>query len=260
MKLLQYELPLSECKAFEDKRVAIDNDLGLIVKGELSDTEYSQAAGWLMASNNRFKAAKTAFDRFLGQLILHYSSVRDCSWADAISRLNLVKETSRAFKSLVKLPRIVSILPEEAFTLPNVTTTQLDVVCSYGPPEEPDKIIAFNHGRMEILKHASENSEDTSIGNINAKMRTLQSELGVAPSRRPSVDSVKLKFMQASLMLVNWSDDDFETFGVTYHQTKDHWDEYRAELLDRGILPESDIDPACFCPPWKSNVEVVDNE
>jgi hypothetical protein len=109
---------------------------------------------------------------------------------------------------------------------------------------------------MSILKHASENPDDCTIGDINSKMKALQMELGVKPSRKPSADSIKLNFMKTSLMLVNWTDEDYKSFGVTKVETLGWWDNYRADLVSRGVLPEDELDPAVFCPPWKSTPEI----
>ena len=244
---------------FEDKRVSIDPTMGLVVKGDLTDGDYTLAAHWLQAGNVRLKAMKTAYDRFLGQLILHYSATRDCTWSDAISRLNLVAETSKAFKSLVKLPRIVSLLPDEAFNMPNINTTILDAVCSYAPPEEPDKALSFNEGRMQILKDASDNPDDVTISKINQRMRALQSEHGVKPSRKTPLENLKHDFIMSSLMLINWHDDDYSAFGVTKDQTLGHWEGHRSELVERGYLRESEMDPGCVTLPWKS-MKVIEGE
>ena len=253
--------PLANEGPFQGGKIVIDAERGLVVTGAMSDTEYTQAAHFLHFTSRKLSDNKKTIDRYLGQLILTYAAERETSWADAISRLNLVEDTNRTFRQLMTLPKVVSQLPEEAFGLPNLSMGDLKAAIAYAAPEDPENFRDFSDKRMEILKTVSEHPEDTGRDFIEQRMRALQGEHGIKPRKKESPQAVQLKFMQAALMLIRWTEADYEAFGVTRGQTLDYFEGYRAELVERGILTDDETNPICFCPPWKSlNDNVIEDD
>ncbi len=185
---------------------------------------------------------------------MDYAETHQTDWSDAISCMNLVEHTNKAFSTLLKLPKLVMELPDEAFGLDNLTTTHLNTAVGFKGPEDVGQLREFGERRMDILRHVAAHPDDTGQPFIQQRMKALQKEMGVETPRRETIQSLLMKFAQASLMLVNWTDQDFDSFGVTKSQTQEYWDGYRAELVERGAIPQDDTDPIAFCPPWSSKI------
>lgn len=236
--------------------------IGVEVTEKATDEEIENALKGLLDVKDRNRAFMTLLDRFIGQLIVAYSNRHDVEWSEAISRLNLIEHTGKAFKTLMKLPRIVTNLPDEVFALTGLTTSHFDAATSFGgPKDDPEKMAHFYDKRVEILQEAATDPNEFGKAWVSEKMRALQADLGVKPSRKAGADMMKHNFMITSLALVKWNDDDYRAFGIDRAELVDRWEEYRAELVDKDVLPENELDPLQMSLPWRtSNVIEIEEQ
>lgn len=226
---------------------------GVIVDEKATDQDIQNAIHGLLDVKDRNRTFMTLLDRFIGQLIVHHSVRHDCEWSESINSLDLIAHTGKAFKTLMKLPRIVTNLPDEVFALPGLTTSHFDAATSFGgPKEQPEKMAEFQERRVQILKEASVDPHEFGKAWVSEKMRALQAELGVKPSRKAGADTLKLNFMVTSLALIKWNEDDYRAFGVTRGELIDYWEGYRSELVDKDVLPENELDPLQMSLPWRT--------
>jgi hypothetical protein len=226
-----------------DERIVAVDGVGLVLN-EATEDDLGHAAQKLLAVAEINAAQRVLIDQYLGQLILTYSAMTNTSWSEAISNMNLTQDTGRAYKSLMKLPRMVSILPEEVFTI-GLTSGHLEAATSFGGPKDPDKLGDFNQDRVAVLHDAAMCPKERNKSWVAERMRELQRRYGVAPSRAPMGDARK-SYELCSQALIEWNDDDYETFGTTRGALYDRWRGYRDELIERGILSDNSSDPASF--------------
>ena len=244
---------LRDANGVDPRHIVIIPQIGVTVNEQATDEEIKGALNGLIEIRDRNKTYQTLLDRFIGQLIVAYAARHDCEWAQAISELDLVKETGKAFKTLVKLPRIVTVLPDEAFMLPGLTTSHFDAATSFGGPKnDPEKMAEFNEKRVAILEEASTNPAEYSKQWVSEKMRALQADMGVERSRPPGLNEVRQAYEITSLALIKWTDADYEAFGITRAELLDRWEQYRADMVDKDALPENETDPLEMALPWRS--------
>lgn len=251
---------LSENNNVSPNHIMILPFFGVEVTEGATDLEIEAALKGLLDVKDRNRTFMTLLDRFIGQLIVAYSHRHDVEWSEAISRLNLIEHTGKAFKTLMKLPRIVTNLPDEVFALSGLTTSHFDAATSFGgPKDDPEKMGHFYDKRVEILKEAATDPNEFGKAWVSEKMRALQADLGVKPSRKAGADMMKHNFMVTSLALIKWNDEDYRAFGIDRAELVDRWEEYRAELVDKDVLPENELDPLQMSLPWRtSNVIEVE--
>lgn len=246
--------------------VTIDPKLGLQVRPDIDNEHLIEAGKRLMALSGSNKIQRKLLDWYIGQLVVNHAAINDCTWTESISVLDLVKDTGREFKTLIKLPRMVSVLPDEAFTL-NVTAGHLEVASSFAAPKQVDDLREFNLGRMELLRACSENPEERNRTWLTEKMRELQREFKVDGRSKTPLNDLRADFEKVAQALVEWCDEDYEAFGVTRGELRDWYENYKAELLERGVLCECTSDPVAFSLPWRKQneagkiyeAEVLDN-
>lgn len=250
--------------------IRLNEQGGVVIADTATDAEISKAIESLTDIKVKSQRITAMIDRFIGQLILHYSAIHNADWTTSISQLGLCETTGRTYKGLLKLPRIVQELPDEAFTLPGICTNHLDAATSFATPKDPDLRLKFNERRMEILRKVSQDPTEFNRGWVLSAMRELQREFGISPSRRPSNDQIKMNLILSFLMLIDFTDDEYKMFGVSKEETLDRLKKYREEGIEYGVIPESMTDPLVFCPPWKVrsktpepaaiDVEQIENE
>lgn len=245
---------LSDNNNVSPQHIMILPFFGVEVTEKATDLEIEAALKGLLDVKDRNRTFMTLLDRFIGQLIVAYANRHDVEWSEAISRLNLIEHTGKAFKTLMKLPRIVTNLPDEVFALTGLTTSHFDAATSFGgPKDDPEKMAHFYDKRVEILKEAASDPNEFGKAWVSEKMRALQADLGVKPSRKAGADMMKHNFMITSLALVKWNDDDYRAFGIDRAELVDRWEEYRAELVDKDVLPENELDPLQMSLPWRTS-------
>lgn len=245
-------------KMLEEERIVALGEQGLILN-EATEEGLSTAARKLLAISEINAAQRVLIDRYLGQLILAYAAMKDVSWSEAIGDMNLTEDTGRAYKSLMKLPRAVSILPDEVFHL-GLTSGHLEAATSFGGPKDPEKLGDFNRDRVALLHKAAENPKERNKTWVAEQMRELQRQYGVAPSRAPLGDARK-NFELCSQALIEWNDEDYSTFGITRGILLDLWRGYRDELVERGILSDDSSNPDLFnLPARRATNRVIDVE
>lgn len=244
---------LRDANGVDPRHIVIIPQVGITVNEQATDDEIRGALNGLIEIRDRNKTYQTMLDRFIGQLIVAYAARHDCEWSQAISELNLVENTGKAFKTLVKLPRIVTVLPDEAFLLPGLTTSHFDAATSFGgPKEDPERMTEFNEKRVKILEEASSNPAEYTKQWVSERMRALQSDMGVQRSRPPGLNEIRAAYEVTSLALIKWTDADYESFGVSRGELLDRWEQYRAELVDKDCLPENETDPLEMSLPWRA--------
>lgn len=232
--------------------ITITPEEGLVVAKGTDHEALSRAVGKLKDVSNINREQRRLLDRYIGQAICAYAALTDCDWPQAISALNLVETTGRSYKAIAKLPRIVTLLPPEVYDLPGLTTSHYDTATAFKEPSDPSDRAKFGEARVNILRRASENPDERNISWVMMEMRLLQKEFGIEPSRRPPTNDVRAAFELCSQALLEWTDEDYTTFGITRGQLRDRWEGYKADLIERDLLPENCCDPVSFTLPWRN--------
>lgn len=231
--------------------IAITPESGIVVSGQATPEQIQAAMNDIKQVSRMNYGQRRLIDRYLGQLICSYSALTGCDWTEAISTMNLVDVTGKAFKSLVKLPRMVSVLPDEAFMLPGLTTSHYDAATSFAGPKDVAKLPEFNAGRMDILRAASEAPDERQKGWVIMEMRKLQTKFDILPSRRAPISDIRKAYEVCSQALLEWNDEDYEAFGVTKAELRDRWEGYKNELIEKDLLSDNSCDPTTFTLPWR---------
>lgn len=249
--LPQYVGTISNNNNLPGLGINLDPLTGVEVSTEATDDGIRAAISAFAGIRHKNRIIMLMMDRYLGQLVVAYANRHDTDWASAISELDLADFTGKSFSSLRKLPRIVSQVPDRLFQLPNITTTHMDVVTSFsGPVEDYEKMREFNNRRWELLETVSENDEEWPKARIANEMRKIQMSFGVLPKRSMPVSYTVDRFIRTSIMLVNFTDADFEVLGTTRREAMEHWEAYQNELIERGKITVPDANPNEFSLPW----------
>lgn len=230
----------------------LDPKCGLTISRENPD--FKQAGEVLMNMSQGNKQQRKLIDWYIGQLIVNHSAVHDCSWSESISVLDLVRDTGREFKSIVKLPRMVTMFPDEIFNLP-LTSGHLEAASSFGGPKQVDDAREFNLARLDLLRRCAEDPEERNRTWLTEKMRELQAEYRVEHDRQTPIAEIRKAFEVVSQAVVEWNDEDYETFGVSRGELMDRWQGYRDELVERGLLSDNSTDPITFSLPWRTGYD-----
>ena len=225
--------------------VLLTPDAGITLTQNLTEEGYQGAFDVLATVQKKNRQITTMVDRFIGQLICQYVATRDTSIEEAVSQLSLEERTGKAMKTLAKLPRMVSVLPNEAFALPNLSTMHYEAVTSFGGPKDNAEHMAeFNQDRMNLLRQISENPNPWSKAKVGMAMRDIQAKFAVPRTRGMPLSEILEFFTSVSVMLVEWEDNEFEDFGVSREETEAKWSQYREMLTAKGYLNEN------VAPPW----------
>lgn len=246
-------------KVLEDSSIIVKDSGGLMVASNATEDQVADAAQKLVAISQIHSAQKRLIDQYLGQLIITYAAMTDKSWSESISCMNLTEDTGRAFKTLMKLPRMVEQLPEEVFNL-NLTSGHLEAATSFAGPKDPSELGNFNKDKVAILHKAAENPVERNKTWVAEQMRELQRQYGVAPSRTAPVGDARKAYEVYSQALIEWTDEDYSTFGVTRGVLLDRWRGYRDDLIERGILADDSSNPEVFSLPNNNHGRVIDVE
>lgn len=237
--------------SFGDSGCRIDHNTGLFISPDASPEKLKEIGQTLLSVSAMNKQQRKLIDWYIGQLIVNHAAINDCSWSESISVLDLVKDTGREFKTLIKLPRMVSVLPDEVLRLP-LTAGHLEAASSFAAPKHVDDLREFNAGRLELLRSAAENPEERNRTWLTEKMRELQREFKVETRHQQTpLNELRKSYEVCSQALLEWSDEDYDTFGVYPGELKDHWRGYRDELVERGVLSDDSTDPIAFSLPWR---------
>lgn len=230
----------------------VDPKAGLTISRQNPD--FKGAGAVLMSMSQSNKQQRKLIDWYIGQLIVNHSAVHDCSWSESISVLDLVRDTGREFKSIIKLPRMVTMFPDEIFNLP-ITSGHLEAASSFGGPKQVDDAREFNLGRLDLLRRCAEDPEERNRTWLTEKMRELQAEYKVQHDRQTPIAELRKAYEVVSQAVVEWNDEDYDTFGVTRGELMDRWQGYRDELVERGLLSDNSTDPISFSLPWRTGYD-----
>lgn len=231
--------------------VQIDFEKGADIQGRHSDDEYKSALHLLSVTQQKNQIISTSIDRMIGQMILYFMAEREVTLEEAVSQLDLIEVTGKSLKTLSKLPRMVAVLPQEAFQIPNLGTMHYVTVTSFsGPKDNLEEMPKFNEDRFNLLKAVSENPSDWNRIKLTAAMREIQSRYNVKARSREPIGEVIRKFIETSVAMKEWSDEQYELFGITRVQMIDRWEQYREELTERNHCPEDVMSPDKFTLPW----------
>jgi hypothetical protein len=239
--------------------VSADSDRGLMITGEPSDEDFQRLFAQLSCIRGQNCRVSLEMDRWIGQAIIDYAARHDTDWTSAVSQLDLPSHTGKSAKTLLKLPRIVSTLPDTIWQdCPNLTISHLDAATSFAGPDPTDTeaTIRFAEKRDEMLQQAS-NKGNWTKKDITIAMRNIQLDLGITPSRPEAGGSVSERFNRLSVMLIDWEEDDFAAHGISRARCQEIWRDTRETLIERKIITHCDDIPGGFEPPFKE-AEVVD--
>lgn len=231
--------------------VTVDPITGLSINGEPTIEDFQRLFTQLATLRDRSRRVATEMDRWIGQAVIDYSARHDVDWTTAISQLDLPRLTGRSAKTILKLPRIVSTLPDEIWNdCPNLTISHFDAATSFaGPnPTNTEEVIRFAELRDDMLQRAS-NAGTWTKNDIANSMRQIQIDLGVAPSRPEATSSIAERFRQLSVMLLDWEDGDFATHHVNRELARQQWNDHYQLLIERGVFELKDDVPGGFLPP-----------
>lgn len=230
--------------------ISLSLDHGLKLTADMPEDGFKKAFEILSAVQKKNRSISTQVDRFIGQLILNYSATRDVPLDVAVDQLELPQITGKTTRTLTRLPRIVSILPEEAFLLPNLTTTHFEIVTAYGgPKDDVEKMGQFADERMEILRKVSANPDEWTSTKVRAAVKDLQGKFAIVNNRAKPLADLILKYVNTSALLMECDTDQLVELGVTRIEAEDHWRDLREQLLEKGYGEEK-FDPETFLPPW----------
>lgn len=234
----------------EKFQLDVDGGLGI---ADATEEELIKAGSTLMHSKNKTSQIGRVVDRFLGDLINHYSIVHDCTWAEAIEKLNLEQEDGRSMRTLSKLPRIVSRLDPETLRIPDLTTKHFDCATSYEEPTDSDNRKKWKEGVKDILVEASLNPTERGSRWMGERMRELQQKCGVkVDAPKPEKDLLR-HIVEVAYVLQKWSPSDFEDRGVERQKAVDFFESYVNEALNRSLFNNPD-DPVHFKFPWETKI------
>lgn len=232
--------------------IKVTPEQGIVFSSIVSAEQVKEAAQYMFSVSKVNEGHKVRIDQYLGQLILQYAAMTDTTWTEAISNLDLVQNTGKGFRTLIKLPRIVATLPEEVFQLP-LTPGHFEAVTMFGgPKDDPEALGRFNQGRVAILEKAAEDPVERNRTWVTNEMKKLQQDFGVARSRKTPLNDLRKAFEDCSQALLEWRGEDYLFFDVTRAQLRDRWQGYRDELIERGHLSEDCTNPVLFTLPWKT--------
>jgi hypothetical protein len=238
---------VSALPALGGSGITLDPVRGVQVSPDASDEAIQGAVTMLSDTREKNRVTMFFMDRFIGQLIIAWADRHDSDWSTAISELNLAETTGKSFKTLVKLPRIASTVPDELYHLPNITTTTLDVATSFaGPIDDYQKMAQFNEKRWDMVRSISESPEEWTKAKMVNEMRNIQLQFDVKPRRLIPLSFIMDRFMKTSIMLVNYTEADWERLGVERSVAVEHWESWRNDLIDRGRIDsveESEVLP-----------------
>jgi hypothetical protein len=240
-------------KAITKGGATIDFTQGLVIPENFSDDNYVEIISSLSGVQSKNRAVASAIDRFIGQAILDWVAAHTSTIDEAITQLDLERITGKAAKTLAKLPRMVAVLPNEAFTLPNLSTVHWETATSFGGPKDNlENLQAFNADRLALLERVSENPSVWTRSILKSHMRDLQAKYSIVSNRKRPISEVADQYNVASAMLIDLTDEELEE----HHQTTrvaltDRWRDLREQLVDAGKVPGSLVDG--YMPPW-SNV------
>lgn len=231
--------------------LAITPDRGAIMAPGATEQQYSAAFERLSNTRNTTRIVQVHMDRMVGQLICSYAAERDIDWTTAISQLNLTVKTGKALKTLVKLPRIVSVLPESIWLrCPNLAIGHFDAATSFAAPQDVEGAISFAAAREQLLIEANENPASGGKSAIARRMRKIQEAHGVLPCRRESISDIRDKMMAASIVLLEWEPEHFESHGTTKESVLSMWTQWKEQLDERGHV-DADIFADDYRLPWE---------
>lgn len=229
----------------------IDYDKGADIQGRHTDDEYRSVFVTLAVTQQKNQIISTAIDRMIGQMILHFMAEREVTLEDAVSQLDLVEITGKSLKTLSKLPRMVAVLPDEVFKMPNLGTMHYVTVTSFsGPTDNLEEMPKFNDDRVRLLQAVSANPSDWNRIKLTAAMREIQGRYNVKARTREPVSEIIRKFIETSVAMKEWGDEQYELFGVSRVELLDRWEQYREELTERNQCPEDVMSPDKFSLPW----------
>lgn len=230
--------------------VLMNFDTGVVLTQNLSEEGYQNAFSVLATVQSKNRTIATMVDRFLGQLILNYTASRDTTIEEAVSQLDLESRTGKKFKTLAKLPRMVAQLPNEAFMLPNLNTMHFEAVTSFGgPKDDVNKMEEFNNDRMKLLEKISEDPNQWTKAKVGGAMRDIQAKFSTPRRRGMSLGELMEKFIDTSVIVVDWEADDYGRAGITEEEATAKWREYRELLIEKGYLGEN------VRAPWQDAVD-----
>lgn len=240
----------------------LDPVLGIVLAGSPPDESYTRSIAAFSEIQSKNKLVSAAMDRIIGQLILHFVATRKTTVEEAISQLDLVNATSKSRRTLEKLPRIVSLLPDEVFQLPGLSTMHFEAVTSFGGPKsDPESIDGFSRDRVALLREISESPSKWTKSAIHDRMREIQAKYKVESNRAERIEAIRTKFIDSSAMLLEWHDDDFTAAGLTRQQVYDYWCDWKEQLVERGVIDEELHSGGAFRPAWgRSSSKVIDVE
>ncbi len=233
----------------------VDLDLGLGINTKTSIEEMKHAATVLMGGRTNSSQVIRVIDRFLGQIISQYAFTHSCSWAEAIQSLNLCETDGRSMRSLSRLPRIVERLTPDVLCLPDLTTKHFDQATAFQMPEAYDEQVEWNKKVRGILIEASQDPTERGSSWVSQRMRLLQEEFGISTGKSKPASELLKQAVELSYILMMWTEDDFDTRGITRAVVRDHYEALVNEALLRGMVVCPD-NPITFVPFWEKGKEV----
>ena len=231
--------------------ITLDPVAGVEVTEEVTDDGIRAALMAFSEVSDKNRIIMLMMDRYMGQLVIAYADKHDTDWATAISDLDLEGITGKSYNTLRKLPRIAATVPDRLYHLPHITSTHMDVVTGFsGPIEDYERMQEFNRRRWDLVQTVSDCPDDWPKSRITNEMRKIQMDLGVTPRRMVPISFTVDRFLRTSIMLLNFTEGDFEALGTTRGEAMTHWESYQAELIERGKIEATVTDPHEFTLPW----------
>lgn len=224
---------------------AVSFEDGVVIDPTLPDAKLIAAAKTVNSAKEKMDQVRVFYDRMLGLLICEYAARHSKSFAESVEEMGLVEKMGLQFRSFERLPRMVEKILPESFKLIGLTTSHYDAAAAFAEPKEPDKKREWRERSHAILEEAAADPKEKTSRWVKDKMRELQKEFGVTPTKKLPASQVLAKHATLSKMLIDWTEADFTLHGLKRSKFLDAWISVDADLVERDLVPDGS-DPAAF--------------
>lgn len=233
----------------------LDPDGALLVGEDVEETQYGQAAAFLWNTKEKLNISVRLTNRLLGELILKYSNRFNVVPAEAIDAMGLVQSSEKGRGYLLKLARVVAVLPPEVLAIEGLTHSHFQTAVGFSSPDNPEDAARWKERVKEILLQAAECPQERTAKWVGDSIRAMQKEFNIAPAATANRAALMGQYATINYILEHWTEDQFAESGQERRKVLDYRDQIEGDLINRGILTIPD--PTNFVPPWRAPEETI---
>lgn len=167
----------------------------VLVKKDASNEEIERVLHGLRSLKEDAGKLDKVLSVAIGSLVLEHAARQKCSIAESVDSLGVCPDYDVARKTVMKWARIVSIIPEDILSLPNVHMSHLDAATSYAGPKTPQGYSAFAKHRDAMLREISESPKDKGKRYVEDYMRTLKVKYNAPKPKQEKISEIFKKLV-----------------------------------------------------------------